>query len=98
MLQHNKIVFLIDILKFFFLKKILSILTHTYEIGEKVLKKLTVVYIQNDLTFEYTVQTLSLFKYKQSHQKYFFSSTRVLPTHQTATIYIIFFRNFYIYI
>ena len=29
--------------------------------GNKVLKKLTVIYIQKDLTFEYTVQVLNLF-------------------------------------
>ena len=54
------------------------------------------VYIQDNPTLEYTAQTLSFFKYKQSHQKYFLATlvTRVLPTHQTATIYIIFFRNF----
>ena len=45
---------------YIYILRILSIFNiHTY--GEKVLKKLTVVYIQKGLTLEYTVQTLNLF-------------------------------------
>ena len=45
---------------FFFFLRILSILTHMRR-EEKVLKKLTVVYIQKDLTLGYTTPTLNLF-------------------------------------
>ena len=46
----------------FFFFRILSILTHTHmERGEIVLKKLTVVYIQNGITLRYTIQTLNFF-------------------------------------
>ena len=50
------------VLLFFLLLKILSILTHTH-IGrwEKVLKKLTVVYIQKGLTLGYTAHVLNFF-------------------------------------
>ena len=45
---------------YIYILRILSIFNiHTY--GEKILKKLTVVYIQKGLTLEYTVQTLNLF-------------------------------------
>ena len=45
---------------YLYILRILNIFNiHTYR--EKVLKKLTVVYIQKGLTLEYTVQTLNLF-------------------------------------
>ena len=45
---------------YIYILRILSIFnTHIYR--ERVLKKLTVVYIQNSLTLGYTVQTLNLF-------------------------------------
>ena len=47
---------------FSFFFRILNILTHTHtKRGEKVLKKPTIVYIQNGLTLGYTAQVLNLF-------------------------------------
>ena len=43
---------------FFFFLRILSFLTRTGR-EEKILKKLTIMYIQNDLTFRYTAQALT---------------------------------------
>ena len=43
---------------FFFFLIILSFLTRTGR-EEKILKKLTIMYIQNDLTFRYTAQALT---------------------------------------
>ena len=42
----------------FFFLRILSFLTRTGR-EEKILKKLTIMYIQNDLTFRYTAQALT---------------------------------------
>ena len=43
---------------FFFFFRILSILTRTGK-DEKILKKLIIMYIQNDLTLRYTAQALT---------------------------------------
>ena len=43
---------------FFFFFRILSILTRTGK-EEKILKKLIIMYIQNDLTLRYTAQALT---------------------------------------
>ena len=44
-----------------FFLKILNIFNTHMERGENVLKKLTVLYIQKDLTLKYTAQVLNLF-------------------------------------
>ena len=71
----------------FFFFRILSIFnTHTRR-GEKFLKKLTVVYIQNGLTFGYTVQVLNLFNshsffnVRLTHYFFFLRILSIFNTH-----------------
>ena len=58
-----------SILFYFIFLKILNILTHTQKGREEnVLKKLIVVYIQNNVTLGYIIQTLNLFNSQQQCQ------------------------------
>ena len=72
---------------FFFFKNTKYFNIHTRR-GENVLKKLTVVYIQNDITLEYTTQTLNLFNsHSFSNVRFFIDKSKYVIENKINKVY-----------